>query len=82
VLGDRTVRQKGGEQARSTAGAETCDLLTESCIVVAKAFGDILLATVVDADSAKGLVEALGVGGGLQEKTSSWGIVHNSYSRV
>lgn len=78
MLGDRTVRQKGGKQARSTAGTEACDLLAESRIVVAKVFGDVLLATVVDADSAKSLVEALGVGGGLEEKTSSWGIVHNA----
>jgi hypothetical protein len=51
-------------------------LLAEGSVIVAKAFIDILLAAVLNAESAKGLVEALGVGDGLEEELASWRVVH------
>jgi hypothetical protein len=50
--------------------------LAEGGVVVAEAFGYVLLAAALDTDGAEGLVEALGVGAGLQEEEAARGVVH------
>jgi hypothetical protein len=54
------------------------NLLAEGGEAVAEALGDDLLATAIDEDSAEGLVEALGIVGGLEEEKATRGVVHTS----
>jgi len=53
------------------------DLLAEGIEAEAEALGDVLLAAVVEEDGAEGLVEALGVVGGLGEEEATRHVVHN-----
>jgi len=50
-------------------------LPAEGVEAVAEAFGGVLLATAIDEDGAEGLVEALGVVGGLEEEEATRGVV-------
>jgi hypothetical protein len=52
------------------------DLLAEGSEVEAEAFGNILLAAVLDEDGTEGFVEALGLAGGLQEEKTARGVIH------
>jgi hypothetical protein len=69
-------RRKGGRLSRGTTAAEAADLLAEGGVVVAEAGGNRLLAAALDADGAKGLVEPLGIGTGLEEEATGRGVVH------
>jgi hypothetical protein len=66
--------------AGSTAGAEAAELLAESGVVVAEAGSDILLAATIDDDGTEGFVEALRVGGRLEEEAAVRGVVHGGSS--
>jgi len=63
--------------ARGAARAEARDLLAKGGVVVAEAVGDVLLTAVLDADSAEGFIEALGIGRRLKEEAARWGLVHH-----
>jgi hypothetical protein len=53
------------------------DLLAEGGEAEAEAVGDVLLAAAIDEDGMQGLVEPLGIAGGLEEEAATRGVVHN-----
>jgi hypothetical protein len=57
-------------------------LLAEGSEGIAEALGDILLTAAIDEDGVQGLVEALGIIGGLEEEKASGCVVHNGLPGV
>jgi hypothetical protein len=53
------------------------DLLAEGSEAEAEAVSDVLLAAAIDEDGVQGLVEALGLAGGLEEEKATSCVVHN-----
>jgi hypothetical protein len=68
--------------AIDAAGTELPDELAEGRVVVAEAFGHILLAAAVDEDGAQGLVLTLRGAGGFLEEAAAGCVVHNRRSLV
>ena len=52
------------------------DLLAEGVEAEAEALGRVFLAAAINEDGAEGLVQALGVAGGLEEEKATKGVVH------
>jgi hypothetical protein len=71
------ARRKGGRLSGGAGGAELMDLLAEGGEAEAEAVGDVLLAAAIDEDGMQGLVEPLGIAGGLEEEEATRCVVHN-----
>ena len=53
------------------------DLLAEGGKAEAEAVGHVLLAAAIDEDGVQGLVEPLGIAGGVKEEEATSCVVHN-----
>jgi hypothetical protein len=71
------ARRKGGWLSAGASRTELVDLLAEGGEAEAEAVGDVLLAAAIDEDGVQGLVEALGLAGGLKEEEATRCVVHN-----